>query len=47
MPHKVCHGCPGTVTITATAGGQTASCEVTVEGEEPAYVDLGLTFGTL
>lgn len=38
---------PGTVTITATAGGQTASCEVTVEGEEPAYVDLGLTSGTL
>lgn len=38
---------PGTVTITATAGGQTASCEVTVEGEEPAYVDLGLSSGTL
>ena len=38
---------PGTVTITATAGGQTASCEVTVEGEEPAYVDMGLTSGTL
>ena len=37
----------GSATITATAGGVSATCTVTVEGEPLTYVNLGLPSGTL